>query len=76
MPRELTPAQPLPIGVLNQRLEEEQKKLDDRGDYQVKVLWLGSLLPRLLMAPNGSQWLPTTPDSSLRLQTHAVCGSQ
>ena len=31
-----------------------------------------SLLPRLLTTPSGSQWLPTTPDSSLRLQTHAV----
>ena len=41
-----------------------------------KVLWLGSLLPRLLTTPNGSQWLPTTPDSSLRLQTHAVVGFQ
>ena len=39
---------------------------------QLQVLWLGRLLPRLLMTPNGSQWLPTTPDSSLRLQTHAV----
>ena len=39
---------------------------------EAKVLWLGSLLPRLLTTPNGSQWLPTTPDSSLRLQTHAV----
>ena len=37
-----------------------------RGD------WLGTLLPRLLTTPNGSQWLPTTLDSSLRLQTHAV----
>ena len=31
-----------------------------------------SLLPRLLTTPNGSQWLPTTPDDSIRLQTHAV----
>ena len=26
-----------------------------------KVLWLGSLLPRLLTTPNGSQRLPTAP---------------
>ena len=31
---------------------------------RIKVLWLGSLLPRLLTTPNGSQWLPTTPDGS------------
>ena len=30
---------------------------------------VGKLTPT---APNDSQWLPTTPDSSLRLQTHAV----
>ena len=44
--------------------------------FGAQVLWLGSLLPRLLTTPNGSQWLPTTPDSSLRLQTHAVDGSR
>ena len=44
--------------------------------FGAQVLWLGSLLPRLLTTPNGSQWLPTTPDSSLRLQTHAVVGFQ
>ena len=38
--------------------------------------WLGSLLPRLLMAANDSQRLPMAPSSSLRLQTHAVVGSQ
>ena len=27
----------------------------------VQVLWLGSLLPRLLTTPNGSQRLPTAP---------------
>ena len=27
-------------------------------------------------APNDSQWLPATPNDSLRLQTHAVVGSQ
>ena len=42
---------------------------------EVQVLWLGSLLPRLLTTPSGSQWLPMTPNSSLRLKTHAVVGS-
>ena len=35
-----------------------------KGGYsakELKVLWLGSLLPRLLTTPNGSQWLPTAP---------------
>ena len=41
-----------------------------------KVLWLGSGLPRLLMTPNGSQWLPMAPNSSLRLETHAVARFQ
>ena len=28
---------------------------------EAQVLWLGSLLPRLLTTPNGSQWLPAAP---------------
>ena len=35
--------------------EAERVRLADQ------VLWLGSLLPRLLTTPNGSQWLPTAP---------------
>ena len=31
------------------------------GKELPKVLWLGSLLPRLLTTPNGSQRLPTAP---------------
>ena len=38
-----------PSDFYNARLEPHQ------------VLWLGSLLPRLLTTPNGSQWLPTAP---------------
>ena len=69
----------VPDGMVNSEVQAALReefgivvKLLPDGEGGTKVLWLGSLLPRLLTTPNGSQWLPTTPDSSLRLQTHAV----
>ena len=40
-----------------------------RGAQASAGTLVGKLTPT---APNYSQWLPTTPDSSLRVQTHAV----
>ena len=55
-------------GALNQSIEAAAAGVASVA----KVLWLGSSLPRLLTTPNGSQWLPTTPDSLLRLQTRCL----
>ena len=50
--------------------------LPDSAWQALQVLWLGSLLPRLLTTPSGSQRLPTAPNSSLRLEMHAVARFQ
>ena len=51
---------PLIMAVQNGYLEVV-RALVEAGASVDKVLWLGSLLPRLLTTPNGSQRLPTAP---------------
>ena len=62
-PRELTP-QPY-----SKDLTEDDLAILYTLPGELKVLWLGSLLPRLLTTPNGSQWLPMAPNDSRQLPT-------
>ena len=54
------------IAVIQELLQDDELRVRRKAlevfTARVQVSWLGSLLPRLLTTPNGSQWLPMAPN--------------
>ena len=65
------------LALLNKMLRRKFSEASREIEVNTVDKYQGTLVGKLTpTAFNYSQWLPTAPDSSLRLQTHAAVGFQ